>query len=71
MIDHSILDSVAMQPTGMVPDDDGLPVLTHQGVLKLFGHKLQCGRLSNGKTIFYGEEFEKLLAELLSGKGEV
>lgn len=46
--------------------DDGLPYVTHSGVLNLFHHELRCFRLSDGKAVFHADDFEKFMNEWFS-----
>lgn len=38
------------------PDDDGLPYVTHEGVLQLCGRMLRCYQLSTGQRVIDGED---------------
>ena len=52
------------------PRDGDLPHVTHSGVLDLMGHSLRCYRLSNGQTVFDGDDFEALMKSWL-GSDEI
>lgn len=53
----AVLDTVEWKATGAQPDDSGLPYATHSGVLELFGKKLRCHRLSDGRALFDADDF--------------
>ena len=55
--------AVEERPTG--PDNsDGIPFVTHEGVLDLMGYQLRCYRLSSGQTVFNAEDIETFFADL-------
>jgi hypothetical protein len=61
-----LLDGVewkAAEPRTAATLDDDIPHATHEGVMDLFGHKLRCYRLSNGKAVFHADD----LTEFLTG----
>lgn len=45
-------------------DADGLPYITHSGVLNICGKKLRCYRLSNEQAIFNVDDFAAFFAAL-------
>lgn len=47
-----------------------LPYATHSGVLELFGHKLRCYRLSDGRAIFEQNDFIQFLDAWFGGELE-
>lgn len=66
-----LLDFVEWEPVPAPENPDGLPYLTHRGVLNLPGIELQCGVLSTGERIFYGPVIDAMvegLRELDAGR---
>jgi len=61
-----LLDTVQWEVVeGPLPDNpDGLPHITHKGVLNLGGIELPCAVLSDGQRIFYGELIDEMMANL-------
>lgn len=58
---EQLLDTVDWQEGNPEPDDSGLPYATHKGVLELFGVKLRCYRLNDGRALFHADDFHALL----------
>jgi hypothetical protein len=61
---EQMINGCGLEPTGEVHGTNVLPVLTHRGKLAIGPWLFECGRLSNGKTIFFGEEFENFMFEM-------
>jgi len=62
---EKIIDGCGLEPTGQTPGLDGMPVLTHRGKLRIGDLTFDCGRLSSGEAIFFGDEFEKFIRDYL------
>lgn len=45
--------------------DDGLPYVTHTGVLDIAGHKLRVHQLSNGQRVIAHEDLDALFESWL------
>jgi hypothetical protein len=54
-----ILDRLDWEPTGDTEDGDGIPIVTHKGVLNLGGLSLQVFQLSNGLRVIPEEDMEQ------------
>lgn len=63
----SLLDSVEwQQEEPQAPSPDGIPHVTHHGVLNIGGFELRCYRLSDGQSVFNADDFEGFFGNLLS-----
>jgi hypothetical protein len=51
------------------PEDREVPYATHGGILEIGGIKLRCYRLSNGQTVFNGEDVKSFFSELSDEEG--
>jgi hypothetical protein len=51
-------------PPEHVGNPDGLPWVTHAGVLRLGGVELRCYQLSDGRRVFDGEDVARQLGGL-------
>lgn len=64
-----ILDEVEWVPIdGVQAEDDGIPVATHEGVLRVAGLELAVFRLSDGKRVIEKGSFTRFMEWL--GDGE-
>ena len=49
------------------PQEPGdLPHVTHSGVMELFGNRLRCYRLSDGRAIFDADDFTRTFESILT-----
>ena len=56
----SILDAINgldWKPVEHAQSTDGLPTVTHEGVLEIAGHRMRCYRLDDGRTIIHADDF--------------
>lgn len=60
----SILDSVDWEPVARAPSRDGLPTVTHEGILEIRAHKLRCYQLDDGRTIIHADDFREFFGGL-------
>lgn len=53
----SILDGLDWEPVARAQSHDGLPIVTHEGILEIGAHKLRCYRLDDGRAIINADDF--------------
>lgn len=62
-----LLDGVQWQEVSQRDDNtDGLPWVTHEGVLEIAGAKLRCYRLNTGQAIFDADDVQDYIGGMLS-----
>lgn len=44
---------------------NGIPYVTHEGVLEMMGKRMRCFRLSNGEAVFEAEDFKEFVRDVL------
>lgn len=54
-----ILDGLHWEPVAQAPSPDGLPTVTHEGILEIGTHKLRCYRLDDGRAIINADDFRE------------
>ena len=55
----SILDGLDWKPVARAPITDGLPVVTHEGILEIGANKLRCYRLDDGRAIINADDLKE------------
>jgi hypothetical protein len=65
----AMLDALDWQPAGPEPDPDGLPTVTHRGVLTIAGVELHVFRLSDGRRVVDPTNLARLLGYETEGGG--
>lgn len=60
----SILDGLDWQQVPHAPSGDGLPTVTHEGVLEIAGHRLRCFRLDDGRAIIHADDFHEFFGDM-------
>lgn len=50
-------------PAGL-KHEDGIPYVTHSGILELFGLKLKVHRLSNGQSVIEEDSMREVLKKI-------
>lgn len=65
-----LIDAVEMTPLDcdMPPVDDGIPYVTHEGVLSIGGCELKVYRLNTGERFFDAESVERFFGGLDVGE---
>lgn len=58
-----LIDEVNFIPTNAQPNEEGLPYVTHEGVLKLMGIEIQVVQLSTGQRVIPQTEIDKLFSK--------
>lgn len=73
MAEHDILAGLDWKPVEEPDASSDIPHATHQGVLELYGHKLRCYRLSDGRAIIHADDVHAFFVGATpaqAGKGE-
>lgn len=60
----SILDGLAWKQVEPTQSQDGLPAVTHEGVLEIAGHRLRCYRLDDGRAIIHADDFHAFFGHM-------
>ncbi len=68
-IEH-MLDNLEYIPTNGTPNEDGLPYVTHEGLLKIGELSIKVHVLNTGKRIVSEEEIEKVFGLNLNKNGK-
>lgn len=55
----AVLDTVEWTPTGAKDSGGATPYATHSGELEIFGEKLRCYRLSDGRAVIDADDLRK------------
>jgi len=53
----SILDGVGFTAVPPPPEPGDLPFVTHEGELRIAGHRLRCYRISDGRALIHQDDF--------------
>ena len=63
----AMLDALEWRAIDPYPSPDGLPIVTHEGILNLMGVDLRVYRLSDGNRVIHNEDMGRLF-ETMAGK---